>query len=136
MSRLGVMSMGGHPPFQLAEVPLDILERSTSPANRTSKNNNIACGIFKRGRGFFGKVFKFLFIAFNCLMLVWLASYWFQAGDLYNANTSHAYQTGAAVGLTIGTGLIFFFWAAGALILGLLTMLSRGSKLIIEETAQ
>jgi hypothetical protein len=29
-----------------------------------------------RKRGFFGKVFKFLFVLFNVLMLIWLISYW------------------------------------------------------------
>ena len=34
---------------------------------------------------------------------------------------------------TIGTSFLFFFWAAGCLILGLLTLLSRGSKIVVEE---
>lgn len=89
-----------------------------------------------RKRGFFGKVFKFLFIIFNLLMLAWLVSYWIQIGNMYNAVSSDAERTGASIGATLGTGFLIFFWAAGALILGLLTMLSRGTKIVIEETIQ
>jgi len=39
-----------------------------------------------------------------------------------------------AEGATIGSSFLFFFWAAGSLILGLLTLLSRGSKIIVEES--
>lgn len=91
-----------------------------------------------RKRGFFGKLFKLLFILFNVLMLIWLVSYWVQVGNIVNQpeNSSSAAQTGAAFGATIGTSLIIFVWAAGDVILGLLTMLSRGKKIIVEETMQ
>jgi hypothetical protein len=89
-----------------------------------------------RKRGFFGKLFKFLFIAFNVLMLIWMIAYWVQVGHMITDATSEAVKTGAAVGTTLGTTFILFFWAAGSLVLGLLTMLSRGAKIIIEETTQ
>ncbi len=89
-----------------------------------------------RKRGFFGKLFKFLFVAFNLLMVVWLVSYWVQIGNMFNTLNSDAGRTGASIGATLGTSFIIFFWAAGALILGLLTMLSRGTKIITEETTQ
>jgi hypothetical protein len=47
---------------------------------------------------------------------------------------SGAEKTGAAIGTTIGTSFILLFWMAGDVILGLLTMLTRGDKVIIEET--
>jgi GYF domain 2 len=88
-----------------------------------------------RKRGFFGKLIKFLFIVFNLLMIVWLASYWAQIGELVNQTQSEAGKTGAAIGVTIGTGFILFFWVAGDVILGLLTLLTRGS-VIVEEITQ
>jgi len=87
-----------------------------------------------RKRGFFGKLVKFLFIIFNLLMIAWLVSYWAQVGELVNHAQSEAGKTGAAIGATIGTGFVLFFWVAGDIILGLLTILTRGSKVIVEET--
>ena len=87
-----------------------------------------------RKRGFFGTIFKLLFIAFNLLMLVWLAAYWMQISDQYSHAGSEAAKVGTQVGTAIGSSFIIFVWAAGDVILGLLTLLSRGSKTIIEET--
>jgi hypothetical protein len=93
-----------------------------------------------RKRGFFGKLFKVLFIAFNLVMLAWVISYWMTLGhgwDEYtkmpDANLRNAAQGGYAIGATIGTSLLLFFWAAGDVVLGLLTMFTRGKKTIIEE---
>jgi hypothetical protein len=88
-----------------------------------------------RRRGAFGKIMKFLFIAFNVIMIIWLVSYWVQVGQLVN-DTSGASQTGAAIGATIGTSFILMFWAAGDVILGLFLLLTPGKKLIVEETVQ
>lgn len=91
-------------------------------------------------RGPFGKVIKFLFIAFNIVMLIWLITYWVQVGSmrnelvLTNKDFSHAADAGAAIGTAIGTTILMFVWAAGSTVLGFLTMFSRGEKLIIEET--
>jgi hypothetical protein len=85
-----------------------------------------------RKRGFFGQLFKIGFVGFNIIMLVWLFSYW---GSLANMHTvSSAERTGQAIGGTIGTGLLVFFWVAGAVILGLFTILTRGQRTIIEES--
>lgn len=46
-----------------------------------------------------------------------------------DANLRAAHEIGA----TIGVGFVLVFWAAGAVILGLLVMLTRGAKSIIEE---
>jgi hypothetical protein len=47
---------------------------------------------------------------------------------------SHAGKVGAHIGATFASGFMIFVWAAGDVILGLLTLLSRGSKVIVEET--
>lgn len=86
-----------------------------------------------RKRGFFGKLFKILFIVFNILMLAWVVSYWATIGQQVGASGSEAAKAGAAIGATLGTGMLLFFWVAGAVILGLITMLTRGETIVITE---
>jgi hypothetical protein len=86
-----------------------------------------------RKRGFFGKLFKILFIIFNILMLAWVVSYWATVGQHVGAAGSEAAKAGAAIGATLGTGMLLFFWVAGAVILGLITMLTRGETIVMTE---
>jgi hypothetical protein len=87
-----------------------------------------------RKRGFFGWIFLLLFWAFNLFMAAWLFTYWHQLSQV--GDRSSAEHTGAMIGGTIGTGVIAFFWVAGAVILGLLAILTRGRKtIVIEEQA-
>jgi hypothetical protein len=85
------------------------------------------CGVQLRKpkRGFFGKLFKWGFIGFNILMLIWLFSYWGSVGDLANTAGSDAEKAGAAIGGTIGTGMLFGLWVFGDIILGLFVMFTR-----------
>jgi NADH:ubiquinone oxidoreductase subunit 6 (subunit J) len=85
-----------------------------------------------RKRGFFGWVFLMLFFAFNILMLAWLVAYWTQLANI--TEVSEAARTGKAIGGTLASGFLLFLWGMGAVILGLLAILTRGSKRIIEET--
>jgi hypothetical protein len=85
-----------------------------------------------RKRGFVGWVFLLIFLAFNALMMRWLFHYWSLIGHDVTSG-SEAGRLGATIGATMGTGVIFFFWAAGALITGFLALLTRGSKTYIEE---
>jgi hypothetical protein len=80
-------------------------------------------------RGFW--VFFLLFWAFNLFMAAWVITYWsfLNRPEL----TDDAARTGVLIGGTIGTGLIVFFWVAGAVILGLFALLTRGRKTIITE---
>ena len=82
------------------------------------------CGVQlrKAKRGFFGKLFKWSFILFNILMLVWLVSYWGAIGEMTNTVSSDAEKAGAAIGGTIGTGMLFGLWVFGDIILGLFVM--------------
>lgn len=88
------------------------------------------CGhpVRKPKRGFFGRVFKGLFVLFNILMVVWLFSYFGEIGGMSDELTSDAERAGAAIGGTIGTGLILGVWVMGDIILGLLTLLTRTKK--------
>lgn len=87
----------------------------------------------RRQRGFFGWIFLILFWLFNAFMLWWLVSV---LGMLAEPQTgqSEAYQAGRAVGGFIGTTMIFSIWGAGAVILGIFVLLTRGSRILIEET--
>ncbi|RMX61774.1 hypothetical protein [Roseibium alexandrii] len=87
-----------------------------------------------RKRGFFGKLFKLAFILFNLAMAFWLVGYWMLLGEM-DVSAAGA-EAGRAIGGTIGTGLLFGLWVAGDIILGLLVLLTRGSKVIVEEAIQ
>jgi hypothetical protein len=84
-----------------------------------------------RKRGFFGWLFLLLFLAFNVLMVVWLFDYWSHLSNTVDA--SEAARTGKLIGGTLGTGVLMFVWVMGSVILGLLAILTRGSRRIIEE---
>jgi len=86
-----------------------------------------------RKRGFFGWIFLLLFLGFNALMVLWLVSYW-SAISGGPSSGGDAARAGHAIGATIGTGMIFFFWTAGAVITGLFALLTRGRKTYIEES--
>lgn len=86
-----------------------------------------------RRRGFFGKVFKLLFIVFNGLMAFWLISYWVTAAKMIDGYATKAEQAGGAVGATIGTSMIALLWVAGAVVLGLFTLMTRGEKILVTE---
>lgn len=88
--------------------------------------------IEKRQRGIFGWIFLILFWGFNALMLFALFAGMSDNSAGYQTLTSEAEKTGYAVGTAIGAGLIVMFWAAGAVILGLFVILTRGKKVIVE----
>lgn len=85
------------------------------------------CGfqLRKPKRGLFGKIFKWTFILFNILMILWLFTYFGSVGEIVNSSVSDAEQAGAAVGATLGTGMILTFWVLGDIILGLLVLFTR-----------
>jgi hypothetical protein len=88
-----------------------------------------------RKRGVFGKIVKFLFIAFNILMIVWLGSYWANLGNTLNGAADDAYKAGAAIGGSIGSVMIFVVWALGDIVLGIGVMVTRGKKIITTMAA-
>lgn len=86
-----------------------------------------------RKRGFFGWVFLLLFLAFNAFMAFWLFSYW---GDLSSTTAaSDAERAGKAIGGTVGSGLILMIWVAGSVITGMLALLTRGQRVIVETVS-
>lgn len=89
-----------------------------------------SCGhpLRKPTRGFFGKLFKWSLIGFNVLMVMWLVSYSGDIVEMSEGAASEAERTGAAIGGTLGAGLILTVWVMGDIILGLATVLTRPSK--------
>ncbi len=82
----------------------------------------------KPKRTFFGKIVKYTFIAFNILMLIWLIGGMSSASEGISNADSEAEQAGATIGTGIGAMLIIFIWVAGAVILGIITLLTRAKK--------
>jgi hypothetical protein len=85
-----------------------------------------SCGtqLRKPKRGFFGKVFKFSFIAFNFLMAIWAVAGFNSATKDFNS-LSGAEQAGAAVGTGIGMAMVLILWVLGAIILGMFVLFTR-----------
>ena len=81
-------------------------------------------------RSFFGKLVKWLFIIFNVIMIIWLVAGFAAAGESVNSGINEAERAGAAIGSTLGIGIILVFWAIGDVILGLLVLLTRRKKII------
>ena len=85
------------------------------------------CGkvLRKRKRSFIGKLFKWGFILFNILMLVWLVAGMNAASDVVSSAASEAEKAGAAIGAGIGTVMIFSVWGVGDVVLGIFVLLTR-----------
>lgn len=87
-----------------------------------------------RKRGIFGKIILLLFWLFNGLMLWWLVSVLGMTGTEIGAAANENTRAGLAIGGTIATGMILLIWMAGAVILGLLVLLTPGKTIITENT--
>lgn len=82
-----------------------------------------------------GKFIKYLFIAFNILMLVIVLKGCAAASDgISNAGAEAEYQDAAVAGATIGAGLamgtLLFVWLVGDVILGLFVLFTRRKKIV------
>src|SRR5262249_54045330 len=87
----------------------------------------------KRQRSPLGQLIKWVFIAFNVFMLLWLVSGMHAVSQM----TPHtdAGRVGHAIGAAVGFSMIISLWVSGALILGLFVLLTRGDTVIVEERA-
>lgn len=88
----------------------------------------------KRKRGIIGWFFLLLFLGFNALMLFALISGLGDAGQSMQGMTNEYERAGAEVGTALGAMMLIMIWAAGALILGLFVMFTRGKKVIVETS--
>ena len=78
----------------------------------------------------FGKFVKWTFIAFNLLMILWVVAGVSATSDVSATAINDAERAGAAIGATIGIGLIVGLWAVGDIILGMFVLLTRRKKII------
>ena len=76
----------------------------------------------------FAKLVKYVFIAFNLLMVVWLYSGISGGGEMVSDAASDAEAAGAVIGTGIGVFLIFVVWTIGDIILGITYLIARPSK--------
>jgi hypothetical protein len=81
----------------------------------------------------FGKLVKWVFIGFNILMVIWLVAGFGAASDTMQNSVNDAERAGAAIGTTIGMGMIIVFWALGDIILGMFVLFTRRKKIIETE---
>ncbi|OOF70579.1 hypothetical protein BKG91_03800 [Rodentibacter caecimuris] len=86
-----------------------------------------SCGkqLRKPKRTFMGKVFKWVFILFNVLMLIWLVGGVGSSAEVINSATSEAERAGAAIGTGLGASIILTLWVIGDVILGLFVLFTR-----------
>lgn len=89
-----------------------------------------SCGhpLRKPRRGFFGGLFKWTFILFNVLMLIWVVTGVMAVTETTQDLTSDAEMAGAAIGGALGFGLIATVWLFGSVILGMLVLFTRPRK--------
>jgi hypothetical protein len=85
----------------------------------------------RKKRGIFGTIVKWLFIAFNIFMLIALINGFSAATHDYN-HLSDAGKAGAAIGTTVGVTLVLVLWGMGDLILGIIVLLTRGEKILLQ----
>ncbi len=86
--------------------------------------------IERRKRGFFGWIFLVAFWLFNAFMAFALFAGLSNVSNMSSTLTSDAERAGAAIGTTIGASMILGIWLAGAVILGLFVLFTRGTKII------
>lgn len=88
-----------------------------------------------RKRGVFGWIVAVFFWAWNAFMTWCLISGLAKTSDHYLTIDSEAGRTGAAIGAAIGIGALLFMWVAGAVILGLMMIFTRGRRMMITQDA-
>lgn len=86
----------------------------------------------RRQRSPWGEFIKWVFVAFNVLMLLWLISA-LNAVSQFTA-PSDAARVGHALGSVIGISMVLGLWVIGDVILGAFVLLTRGNKVVVEET--
>jgi len=84
-----------------------------------------------RGKlGFFGWLWRILLFLWQVAMVAWISSY----GSLVNeaVQVGGAEGAGAAIGGTLGIGLIIAVWVGGTIVIGLFVLLTRRTKAIVQ----
>lgn len=100
-------------------------ECNTTVSNKARACPSCGAQISKPKRGFFGTAFKWLFILFNAFMAFAMWNGMKATSDIDLSTASDAEMTGHAIGAGLGFTMILLIWALGAVILGLLTIITR-----------
>ncbi len=69
-------------------------------------------------------LFLLIFLGFNAMMLFWMLSYISDVGGRLNGMTGSE-EVGTAAGGALVSGIILVVWVCGAVITGLLALLTR-----------
>tara|TARA_Y100000590_G_C15403280_1_gene894678 strand:+ start:447 stop:839 length:393 start_codon:yes stop_codon:yes gene_type:complete len=88
----------------------------------------------KPNRSLLGNIFKWWFVIFNILMVVWIGSAINTTDEAIQDSEDEYEEAGAAVGGTIATGFICGIWFIGAVIFGMLAMVTKPSGTVITTT--
>ena len=92
--------------------------------------------IEKRRRGPLGWVVAILFYGFNAVMILLIALTWAGVGSVAEQNYDDASVAVAGVAGFLSTVALFWFWLFGAIILGIMMLLTRGKKVILTGGGQ
>jgi len=72
-----------------------------------------------------GKVFKWFFLLYNLLMIMWLAGDVSVTSAMSKTAVTSAEQAGMAIGAGIGISMTLGLWVVGAIIFGLPVLFTR-----------
>lgn len=100
-------------------------ECSHQVSDSALKCNQCGKQLIKPKRSFIGKLFKWSFILFNILMVIWMFSYMGIIGEGMDSAVDEYESAGTAIGGTIGVGILLFIWAIGDIILGMFVLFTR-----------
>jgi len=81
-----------------------------------------------------GQMAKWIFIAFNAVMLFWMIGTLGAAGGASSAAATGATWFDAAIHATLALDEIFLFWTFGTVVLGVPAILTRGRLVLAEES--
>ena len=79
--------------------------------------------------GVFGWIWRVLLLLWQVAMVGWFVQYISIVAPAVEAGGAQG--AGAAIGGTIGVGMILFVWVAGTIVLGLFVILTRRTKAIV-----
>ena len=77
----------------------------------------------------FGWIWKILLLAWQAAMIGWMVSYISTVAPMVEAGGAGG--AGAAIGGTIGIGMIIAVWVGGTIIIGLFVLLTRRTKAMV-----
>ena len=87
--------------------------------------------IEKRRRGPFGWFVALLFYGFNAIMVVLMVLTWTGVGTVAEQGYDDVSVAAAGLAGFLSTVALFWFWLFGAIILGIMMLLTRGKKVIL-----